>query len=326
MGTTGCQVQPSTDSSEAVEKEESNDTMPNETAEKENEHLTVRDSVGDLLRHPAFQGFETHLMPRDDSSYDEGMPLRDIGRLMPYHSHVDPETVVTSLNHLVDEIDANKKVFYDFYSAEQKQADQSRTNTGLFFFRGDPGAPFAIISPGGGFSYVGSLHEGFPYALELSKRGYNAFVLDYRVGGEGIATEDLIAAISYIVKNAEELEVSVDDYSVWGSSAGARMAANAGSFQKDGFLHPAAVVMAYTAHQNFSENDPPTFVAASKSDRIVNVELVKRRVSNLKNAGIDVEYVQFDNVGHGFGLGTGTEAEGWIDQAISFWEKQMKAS
>lgn len=75
----------------------------------------------------------------------------------------------------------------------------------------------------------------------------------------------------------------------------------------------------------FSESDPPTFVTASKSDRIVNVDLVKRRVANLKNAGIDVEYVQFDNIGHGFGLGTGTEAEGWIDRAISFWEKQMKA-
>ena len=198
MGITGCQVQPSTDSSEAVEKEEFQDTMLNEAGKKETEHLTVGDSVGDLLRHPAFQGFQNHLMPRDDSSYDEGMLFRDIEGLMPYHSHIDPETVVTSLNHMVDEIDANKKVFYDFYSAEQKQEDQSRTNTGLFFYRGNPGAPFAIISPGGGFSYVGSLHEGFPYALELSKRGYNAFVLDYRVGGEGMATEDLMAAISYI--------------------------------------------------------------------------------------------------------------------------------
>ena len=24
---------------------------------------------------------------------------------------------------------------------------------------------------------------------------------------------------------------------------------------------------------------------------------------------------------HGFGLGTGTVAEGWIDQAIAFWEE-----
>ena len=26
---------------------------------------------------------------------------------------------------------------------------------------------------------------------------------------------------------------------------------------------------------------------------------------------------------HGFGLGEGTVAEGWIDHAVLFWEKQM---
>ena len=45
------------------------------------------------------------------------------------------------------------------------------------FFRGRPGAPFAVICPGGGFSYVGSIHEGFPHALALSRMGYNAFVV-----------------------------------------------------------------------------------------------------------------------------------------------------
>jgi hypothetical protein len=49
---------------------------------------------------------------------------------------------------------------------------------------------------------VGSVHEGFPYAIALSQKGYNAFVLQYRVGGERIACEDLAAALSYIFKNA----------------------------------------------------------------------------------------------------------------------------
>ena len=57
-----------------------------------------------------------------------------------------------------------------------------RENTGLFFLRGKPGAPFAVIAPGGGFAYVGSVHEGFPYAVEISNRGFNAFVLKYRAG------------------------------------------------------------------------------------------------------------------------------------------------
>jgi len=33
------------------------------------------------------------------------------------------------------------------------------------FLRGKPGAPFAIIALGGGFAYVASVHEGFPYTI-----------------------------------------------------------------------------------------------------------------------------------------------------------------
>ena len=29
---------------------------------------------------------------------------------------------------------------------------------------------------------------------------------------------------------------------------------------------------------------------------------------------------------HGFGLGTGTAAEGWIDRAVKFWECNMKTT
>jgi hypothetical protein len=62
-----------------------------------------------------------------------------------------------------------------------------------------------VVCPGGGFSYVGSIHEGFPYALELSQKGYNVFVLQYRVGDEQTATRDLAAAVSFILENASML-------------------------------------------------------------------------------------------------------------------------
>nr|WP_246629375.1 prolyl oligopeptidase family serine peptidase [Mesobacillus maritimus] len=84
--------------------------------------------------------------------------------------------------------------------------------------------------------------------------------------------------------------------------------------------------MAYTAHTAFTENDPPTFVTVSEDDRIVDIDVVERRVANLRNAGIDVEYIPFKKAGHGFGLGIGTDAEGWINQAIEFWEKHMKST
>ncbi len=292
-------------------------------------HLTIDASLRDVLSHPAFAGFGHLILPWDDRAYDGSMRLRNIGSLLPYHSHVNPGDVVAALNRMIDDARNGKTIFYDFYTTAQRQ-QASRQNTGLFFFRGRPEAPFAVISPGGGFSYVGSVHEGFPYAAAISKKGYNAFVLRYRAGcGGAIATQDLAAAISFIFRNAEMLGVSTDDYSLWGSSAGARMAAAIGShgvahFGGDDLPKPSAVVMAYTGHSDYSSDEPPTFVVVGEQDGIAPPSAMERRIAALRRVGTEVEYHKFKNLGHGFGLGTGTSAEGWIDDAIRFWERFTK--
>jgi acetyl esterase/lipase len=293
-------------------------------------HLRVDDSVDDILEHPAFARFGRLLLLCDDRRDDRTMPLRNIGSLLPYHTHVDPPVVVSSLNRMIDDAGAGRTVFHDLYTHAEKQAEPSRQDTGLFFFRGKPGAPFAVIAPGGGFAYVGSLHEGFPYAVEVSNRGYNAFVLKYRAGQGGrIATEDLAAALSYIFRNAGSLGVVTRDYSLWGSSAGARMAAAIGSYGTARFggsalPKPSALVLLYTGHSDLASTEPPTFVAVGDADGIAPPSMMERRVAALRRAGTDVEYHKYRGVGHGFGLGVGTSAEGWIADAVRFWAKQIK--
>ena len=292
-------------------------------------HLRIDDTVGDVLGHPAFAGFGRLLLPWDDRRYDTTMRLGQIGSLLPYHTHVNPVVVVSSLNRMIDDATAGRTVFHDFYTAAQKEAEPARRNAGLFFFRGKPGAPFAVIAPGGGFAYVGSVHEGFPYAVEINKRGFNAFVLRYRVGqGERIATEDLAAALTYIFQNADALGVATGRYSLWGSSAGARMAASIGShgtarFGGANLPRPAAVVILYTGHSDFARSEPPTFVAVGENDGIAPPAVMERRVAALRRAGTDVEYHRYPGVGHGFGLGIGTSAEGWIGNAVGFWTKHI---
>lgn len=293
-------------------------------------HLHTDDTVGDLLNYPAFAGFSRRILPWDDRQYDASMRLKDIGSLLPYHSHVDPNVVVASLNRMIDDRSDGRTVFYDFYTTAEKRADPSLENTGLFFFRGKPGAPLAVISPGGGFAYVGSVHEGFPYALEISNQGYNAFVLKYRAGRGGtIATADLVAALAYIFKNADSLGVSTADYSLWGSSAGARMAATIGSYGTARFgasdlPRPAVVVMAYTGHSDYAAHEPPTFVVVGERDGIAPPSTMQRRIAALRRAGTEVEYHDYPGLEHGFGIGVGTSAEGWIADAVRFWERQMK--
>jgi len=295
-------------------------------------YLTIDASIGDLLHHPAFAGFGRLILPWDDRAYDSSVRLRDIGALLPYHTHVNPGDVLTALNRMIDDASSAKTVFYDFYTRTQKQQEPSRENTGLFFFRGKPGAPFAVIAPGGGFAYIGAVHEGFPYAAAISKQGYNAFVLRYRAGQGGtIATQDLAAAISYIFRHADMLGVGTNGYSLWGSSAGARMAASIGShgvahFGADNLPRPSAVVLAYTGHADYASDEPPTFVVVGEQDGIAPPSAMERRIAALRHAGTAVEYHKFKNLGHGFGLGTSTSAEGWVDDAIRFWERFTKTS
>ena len=292
-----------------------------------NRRFTVDDRIVTILGHPAFAGFGRLLLPRVELDIAPDARISAIASTLPYHQNVDPHVVVKALNRMVDDVATGRKVFFDIYDEAEKQRTPSKLQTGLFFFRGKPGAPFAIIAPGGGFSYVGSVHEGFPYAVEVNKRGYNAFVLRYRVGyGEAVATEDLAAAISYVFRNAGALKVGTQNYSLWGSSAGARMAAAIGThgvarFGGDAIPKPSTVVMAYTGHSEYSADDPPTFSVVGELDRIAAPATMQRRADALRNAGVAVEHHKYPAVGHGFGLGTGTSAEGWIEEALRFWER-----
>ncbi len=158
--------------------------------------------------------------------------------------------------------------------------------------------------------------------------GYNAFALIYRPGAQ-TACEDLARAIAFIHEHAEELQVDVSDYSLWGGSAGARMAAWLGSygteaFGEQAFPRPAAVIMQYTGLSEVTGNEPPTYNCVGTRDGIAPYRTMEARISRIQSQGTDAEIEVFEGLPHGFGLGEGTVAEGWIYRAIQFWERQMQ--
>lgn len=290
--------------------------------------VTETTRLAEVMATPEFAGFRELVFPSSDRITDE-MTVADTGRLLPYHSNIDPAEVAETLNMMLAGVREGTVTFHPVYGDEEIAKDPAKADVGLFFFRGEPGAPFAIVAPGGGFAYVGSIHEGFPYARVIAEHGHHAFVLNYRVGGGGRpATEDLAHAIDYVFENREALGVSTDGYSLWGSSAGARMAANLGSYGTAAFgavEHPRAstVVMAYTGHSDYTADDPATFAVVGAGDGIASPRTMRSRIDNLNRLGIATEFHLYDGIGHGFGLGTGTVAEGWINNAIGFWERQI---
>ena len=314
-----------------VQYNNSNESEQNEEDRGIDNHLTTGNYVRDIVNHSALKSFGELLLPLNNKSAYYGTRLSEIGLLMPYHGNVRPDDVIGAVNHMIDKVNQNLTLFYDYYSDEQKLQETGKRFTGLFFFRGNPDAPFAIVCPGGGFSYVGSLHEGFPLAKKISESGLNAFVIRYRIGSEQSATSDLGAAIAYIFRNAGSLKVSTKDYSVWGGSAGARMAGNialngVSAYGGGDLPKPSTVVIAYTGQTSWSKDFSPAFITVAANDAIANVSTVDRRVENLRNAGVDVEYRRYQSAGHGFGLGTGTDAEGWLDLAVQFWQGHIRDS
>jgi pimeloyl-ACP methyl ester carboxylesterase len=176
-------------------------------------HLTADDTILDLLNHPAFAGFARLLLPWDDRGYDNSMRLRNIGSLLPYHSHVDPGTVVSALNHMIDDVNNGKTIFYEFYTEKEKKEQRTKSNTGLFD----------------------------------------------------------------------------------------------------------------TGHSEYTADEPPTFVVVGERDAIAPPSVMERRVAALRRAGTEVEFHQYSGLGHGFGPGTGTSADGWLDRAVRFWERIIKS-
>ena len=237
---------------EMVYQEENTDYMQAEKSE--GKPYTVDTEISEVIRELSFGDYGRLIFPAD-SGYYSGDTLGTL--TLTWYSNIDPEKTVEIANYMKDHAAMGETIFYDIYTDEEKENEPDKKDTGLFFFKGSPGEKFAVCNAGGGFAYVGAMQDSFPHALELSKKGYNAFALIYRPGAQ-TACEDLARAVSFIFEHAKELEVDTDGYSLWGGSAGARMAAWLGSygpaaFGGDDLPKPGAVIMQYTGHSDYTE-------------------------------------------------------------------------
>lgn len=138
-----------------------------------------------------------------------------------------------------------------------------------------------------------------------------------------------IEIINYFKQNAEQLKVNMEDYSLWGGSAGGRMAAWLGtcgpaSFSGNNLPRPSAIITQYTGLNEFIKNDPPTYACVGDKDGNAYWKTMQEILNRLYSLGVDIEFHVYEGLRYGFGLGTGTVAEGWINDAVAFWEKQMK--
>ncbi len=290
-------------------------------------YYTRSSLISDVMNDSVFGDYGRLIFPVDEG-YWSGNTLEDLH--LVWYNYIDPDKTVEIVNYMHSHAASDETIFYNIYSDAEQQANPELRNTGLFFFKGNQGAPFAICNAGGGFAYVGAMQDSYPHALELSKKGYNAFALIYRPDAP---YDDLARAIEFIYDNASALGVSTEGYSLWGGSAGARMAATLGNRAylrqltgRTDIPQASAVIMQYTGYSAVSQYDAPTYACVGASDGIASWRTMQNRLESLSNLGIPTEFHAYQGLPHGFGLGTGTVAEGWIDDAVSFWQRQSETT
>jgi len=249
------------------------------------------------------------------------------------------------------DVDVRQSIRDIFFSPNKYRLDDR------FVIRDGKQHPFAILVPGGGYFMVSSFIEGVPVAKKLNQQGISAFIVYYRVKKKAAypaPMEDLARAVKEIFARAEEYNLETENYSVWGASAGGHLTGSFGTenmgYIKYGLPKPGALVLAYpvitmerekthmgshdfllgrnadkkteafaSVEQHITENYPRTYIWCSDDDDVVPADNTRNMAAALQAAGIPVKSMICHGVPHGAGPATGTAAENWINDAVSFW-------
>lgn len=268
--------------------------------------------------------------------------------------------------HAVEEFMRGDIVYMEWTKEQKQQAqkDMFRKNEyelKEFVIKDGKKHPVAIICPGGGYSAVCSFVEGEPYARRLNAMGISAVVVYYRCRKKAaypVPMDDLARAVREVFERADEWNLDMENYSVWGSSAGGHLAASFGTesmgYVKYGLPKPGALILTYpvvtmgelthagsrknllgkqptaemieltSIERQVTENYPPTFVWCGDADRTVPPKNSEMLVQALEDTEVPYQFMEYPGVDHGVGLGAGLACDGWIDEAVEFWRGQQK--
>ncbi len=75
----------------------------------------------------------------------------------------------------------------------------------------------------------------------------------------------------------------------------------------------------YNIDENIDEKYPPVYLVHAEDDTTVPIWNSRDMVKALEKNNITYQFEQLKTGGHGFGLGSNSEAAGWVKRAIDFW-------
>lgn len=204
-----------------------------------------------------------------------------------------------------------------------------------------------IVCPGGGYGILAINLEGYEIATWLTKQGFTAFVLQYRVPNKKEeALMDAQRAMRVIRKDASSYGLKSNKLGIMGFSAGGSLSARTATLyakksyapidQTDSLsCRPDFALLIYPAYLDLgtnrsltpeltvNKNTPPMFLFATADDTYSNSALVM--ATALRDAKVPVEMHLLAKGGHGYGLRPGNVAGETWPKLAEIWLKNIIA-
>ena len=326
-------------------------------------HVTAETTMAQLRANPAIQGTGYYTYCREMTPLMverwKNKTLHD------YFGDTDRESGIAALNLIIDNYNKGVKVTYQVYTPEEIEHNSSLGCVQLFYYPAEtPNAKTAIVVPGNALTATSEMGEGGSTAYELHNRGYAVFVLRYRTFldlGNNAPLEDLARAVQLVTSLDEELSIHTQGYALVGYSSGGQLVGVFANKERGygyyGAAKPGALLLAYPV-VNFSEvkiayqalidtgnygwhyycssvadlvtdDYPPVFFWYGKDDKVLPW-MINQVQGPALQAALEAHKVPcimkvFESAPHSIGVGYTTDAEGWLTDAVAFWEQQTAA-
>jgi len=124
-----------------------------QTGRSMSEPYQANTKISEVIADSAFGDYGRLIFPAN-TGYYSGDTLEELS--LTWYGNINTDKTVEITNYMKKHAEAGDAVFFDIYTDEEKEADPAKEDTGLFFFKGNPGEKFAVCNAGGGFAYVGA--------------------------------------------------------------------------------------------------------------------------------------------------------------------------
>ncbi|MDL2241926.1 alpha/beta hydrolase [Bacteroidales bacterium OttesenSCG-928-L03] len=210
-----------------------------------------------------------------------------------------------------------------------------------------------IICPGGGYARLAMEHEGIQMAEWLQSQGITGIILQYRLPNKNkeIPLQDAQGAISYVRRQAEDLQIDPGMVGIMGFSAGGHLASTASThFSAEDrsdrpdfsvLFYPVVTmrewthggsrtnllgdnpseedIRLYSNEERVSADTPPTILLLSDDDKGVVPRNSIEYYTRLKAFGIPASLYIFPEGGHGWGMRTNFKYHQEMTTLLSAW-------